>query len=310
MAIGWFFPGQGTQAVGMGRALFDASPAARAVFEAADAALEFSLSSLCFEGPEDELTLTSNAQPAILTTSLATLAALKEAVPDLPPPAYAAGHSLGEYSALVAAGAMSFGDAVRLVRLRGQAMQDAVPEGRGAMIAVLGGDEKAVRDLCEAARQDDVLSPANFNAPGQVVLAGDSVAVDRAASLAATRKLKVKPLKVSAPFHCALMAPAADKVRDALQSVTMSPLAFPVIANVNAEPNADPVRVKDLLVRQVQGSVLWEQSVRRMAESGVTRALEIGPGKVLAGLAKRIEKSLIVHSVGDPETINAVAALD
>lgn len=307
MSIAWLFPGQGTQFVGMGKALCDASAAAREVFERADRALGWSISKLCFEGPESELTLTKHTQPAIVTTSIAALAALREAHPDLSAPAAAAGHSLGEYSALVAAGAISLEDAVRLVHLRGKAMQDAVPEGQGAMAAVMGGDADAVRRLCAEAAEGEVVSPANFNAPGQIVIAGHASAVGRASALASKYKLKAIPLKVSAPFHCELMAPAARAVQAALAEIQLGPLAFPVVPNVEARENSDTSRVPDLLVRQIDGPVLWEQTITAMAESGVRRALEIGPGKVLAGLVKRIDKRISVYAAGDPESIAEVA---
>jgi [acyl-carrier-protein] S-malonyltransferase len=305
--IAWLFPGQGTQDVGMGKAFYEASAAARAVFERADAALGFSISKLCFEGPKEELTLTMNTQPAILTASVATLAALREANPALPLPAFAAGHSLGEYSALVAAGALSLEDALRLVHLRGRAMQEAVPEGQGAMAAILGGDAESARKLCEDAAQGEVLAPANFNAPGQVVISGSRSAVERATALAADRKLKAIPLNVSAPFHCSLMAPAARAVEQALGNVAVQPLAFPVVSNVEGSANADAARVPELLVRQIDGAVLWDQSVMTMAEAGVTRALELGPGKVLAGLVKRIDKRIQVLSVSDPDGLGKLA---
>ncbi|MCC6903685.1 MAG: ACP S-malonyltransferase [Polyangiaceae bacterium] len=308
MTVAWLFPGQGTQTVGMGRALFNASPGARAVFEAADRALGWPLSRLCFEGPESELTLTANTQPAIVTVSIATLAAIRERWPDLPAPAWAAGHSLGEYSALVAAGALSLEDAVRLVHVRGKAMQDAVPEGEGAMAALMGGDADAVAALCRDAAPDGSVAPANFNAPGQVVIAGTKASVARASALAAERKLKAIPLKVSAPFHCALMAPAAERMHGELSAIRFSPLAFPVVSNVDARPNNDPARIAALLVRQIDGAVRWQQSVELMAAEGVDRALEIGPGKVLAGLVKRIDKRIAVHSVGDPASVGDVGA--
>jgi [acyl-carrier-protein] S-malonyltransferase len=306
MKIAWLFPGQGTQAVGMGKALADASPAARAVFDRADAALGEPLSRLCFEGPEAELTKTANTQPAILTTSMAALAALRETIPGLPSPAFAAGHSLGEYSALVAAGAIEFEDAVRLVRLRGAAMQDAVPEGQGAMAAILGGDEAAVAALCDAARDGDVVAPANFNAPGQIVIAGHATAVLRARELAASRKLKAIPLNVSAPFHSALMEPAARAVERALLAVTVRAPGFPVVANVDGAPNQDAAAIPGLLVRQIDGAVLWDQSVAWLAAQGVTHALEIGPGKVLAGLVRKIDKRIAVHGVSDPDGLAKV----
>lgn len=309
MSIAWLFPGQGTQFVGMGKALFDASRAARDVFERADRALGWSISRLCFEGPEAELTLTRNTQPAIVTTSVAALAALREAHPELPAPSLAAGHSLGEYSALVAAGALELDDAVRLVHLRGKVMQEAVPEGEGAMAAVMGGDAEAVAALCEQAAEGEVVAPANFNAPGQIVIAGHATAVRRASELAAQHKLKAIPLKVSAPFHCQLMQPAARAMESALRRIRIAPLAFPVVSNVEARPNSDPARVPELLVRQIDGPVLWQQTLATMVDRGVRRALEIGPGKVLAGLVKRIDKRIAVHPAGDPEAIAQVADL-
>jgi [acyl-carrier-protein] S-malonyltransferase len=306
MSTAWLFPGQGTQEVGMGKALCEASPAARACFDSADRALGFSLTRLCFEGPQEELTLTKHAQPAILTASIAALAALKEAKPGLPRPAFAAGHSLGEYSALVAAGALAFEDAVRIVHLRGKAMQDAVPEGQGGMAAMLG-DAAAVTALCAEAAQGEVLSPANFNSPGQIVISGHAKAVARAIELAPSKGLKAIPLKVSAPFHSALMAPAARAVESALAPISIGQLAFPVVANVDARPNTEPGRVTELLVRQVDGPVRWEESVAFMAQAGVTSALEIGPGKVLAGLVKRIDKRIAVQPCFDPSAFAALA---
>jgi len=292
----------------MGRALSAAFPEAAQIFERADQALGFSIRALCFDGPEAELTLTKHTQPAIVTTSIATLAAIQSAHPNLPPPAFAAGHSLGEYSALVAAGAFTLEDAVRTVHLRGRAMQEAVPEGEGGMAAIMGGDRAAVEALCAEAAEGDVVSPANFNAPGQIVISGHKRAVDRAAALAGSKKLKAIPLKVSAPFHCALMAPAARAVEAALAGLTLSAPRFPVVANVSALPNDDSAEAKRLLVRQIDGPVLWQQSIALMAEAGVTHALEIGPGKVLAGLVKRIDKRITVLSVGDAEAIGKIPA--
>ncbi len=303
MKIAWLFPGQGTQHVSMGKALFDASGAARKVFERADAALDWKLSALMFEGPEAELTLTKNTQPAVVTASIAALEALREAKPDLAPPDFVAGHSLGEYSALVAADALSLEDAVRLVHRRGAAMQDAVPQGQGAMAAIMGADRQAVEDLCREAADGGVVSAANFNAPGQIVIAGSADAVERARTLAGERKMKAIPLKVSAPFHCALMAPAAEVVRQALSDVTVKDPAVPVVSNVTGKPTTSASEVTELLVRQIDAPVLWQQSVGFMADDGVTQALEIGPGRVLAGLVRRSDKRLAVQGVSDPANV-------
>jgi [acyl-carrier-protein] S-malonyltransferase len=314
MQVAWLFPGQGSQSVGMAKDVVEASAAAREVFARADAALGEPLSRLILEGPEDRLTLTANAQPAIVTTSMAILAAIRERNPSFAAPRFAAGHSLGEYSALVAAGALGLEDAVRIVRARGLAMQDAVPPGAGAMAAIMGMDGSRLEALCrEVAEEKDesgqaygVVSCANFNAPGQIVIAGAARAVARASERAADEKAKAIPLKVSAPFHCALMAPAAKVVERELAKVTVAPLAFPVVANVDARPNTDAGRVKDLLVRQVDGAVRWEQAVRLMHMEGITHAIEIGPGKVLAGLCKRIAKEMKVLSVGDVSGLDGV----
>jgi [acyl-carrier-protein] S-malonyltransferase len=301
------FPGQGSQQVGMGRDVFEASAAARAAYEAADAALGESISSLCFSGPEAALTLTANTQPALVATSVALLAALRERAPGLALPSCAAGHSLGEYSALVAAGALTLPDAVRLVRARGKAMQAAVPEGKGAMAAVMGLDPAQVEALCAEAAEGSVVSPANFNG-SQIVIAGEAAAVARASALATERKGKVIPLKVSAPFHCALMQPAADALRPLLEAAAFGAFAFPVVANVDARPNQDGPRARELLLRQIAGVVRWEETLRWMVAEGVTHALEIGPGKVLAGLAKRIDKGLVVLPCGDLASLDAAAA--
>jgi [acyl-carrier-protein] S-malonyltransferase len=291
----------------MGRALWEASPAARSVFEAADEALGEHFSRLIFEGPADALIQTANAQPAILTASIAALAALREAHPDVPAPRFAAGHSLGEYSALVAAGVLDLRTAVRLVRLRGEAMQRAVPSGIGAMAAIMGGDAAQVEALCADVRSElgseVVLSPANFNAPGQIVIAGHAEAVARASELAGTRKLKAVPLKVSAPFHCALMSPAADAVSEALAAAPFDAFRFPVISNVDAQPNTDPGRARELLVRQIAGAVRWQESMEYVAAQGATTALEIGPGRVLAGLARKAAPALDVKPVFEPAEV-------
>jgi [acyl-carrier-protein] S-malonyltransferase len=300
----WLFPGQGAQTVGMGKALSEAFPVCREVFARADAALGWSLTRLCFEGPEAELMLTAHAQPAILTVSYAALCALQAEVPDLPDPDCAAGHSLGEYTALVAAGALTFENAVRLVHLRGKAMQRAVSPGQGAMAAVMGGDAELVGRICRQASQDgEMAAPANFNAPGQIVVAGHAGAVERTKSLCAGHGLKAIPLKVSAPFHCSLMAPAAKAVEEALRGLDVATPRFAVVSNVEAEANQDPSRIPALLVRQVDSPVLWEQSIRTLAARGVQQALELGPGKVLAGLVKRTQGNLRVLSVGDPGAV-------
>lgn len=304
----WLFPGQGSQAVGMAGELARSSKAAQAIFERADAALGTQLTKLMLEGPEADLTLTANAQPAIVTASIAALEAIREKYPSIEQPRFAAGHSLGEYSALVAAGALAFEDAVRIVHARGRAMQEAVPAGVGAMAAIMGVEAEPLEALCrEVAKETNgVVTCANFNAPGQIVVAGSAASVARLNERVSEIKGKAIPLKVSAPFHCSLMAPAAKVVAAELEKVKIEPFAFPVVANVDAKPNADPARVKELLVRQVDGAVRWEQSQRFIAGEGVTHALEIGPGKVLAGLGKRIAKEVKMISVGDPASVEAL----
>lgn len=306
MKIAWLFPGQGSQEVGMGKRVHDASAAAREVFERADRALGEPLAKLCFEGPVEALTLTENTQPALVATESALAAAIREAYPSLPAPAVALGHSLGEYSALVAAGALALEDAVRLCRARGRAMQRAVPEGEGTMAAIMGLEPDVLVALCEEASSQGVVSCANFNAPGQIVIAGQKAAVGKAVELATQKGARAIPLKVSAPFHCALMKPARDDLEAETRSVTFSEMRFPVIANVDAEPNQDASRVRDLLVRQVDGPVRWVTSIERMVKMGVTVAIEIGPGKVLAGLVKRIDKSVRVVNVSDMDGVHAL----
>ncbi|HEY7375045.1 MAG TPA: ACP S-malonyltransferase [Polyangia bacterium] len=301
------FPGQGSQKVGMGRALRDAYPEARAVFEEVDAALGYALSRLCFDGPEAELTLTANAQPAILATSVAALRALEARAPLRP--IAVAGHSLGEYSALVAAGALRLADAVRLVHLRGKFMQDAVPAGQGAMAAIIGLSADDVAAVCGEAAGGDVVSAANLNGGGQTVIAGHKAAVDRACAAAKARGAKlVKLLAVSAPFHCALMQPAADRLAAELARVEVKAPEVPVVSNVEAKPNQDAARVKQLLAQQVTAPVRWEESVRCLAGLGVATVVEVGAGNVLSGLVRRIAPEMTAQSAGDPESIEALVA--
>lgn len=298
------FPGQGSQKVGMGKELAREFEAARRVFEEVDDALGAPLSKLCWEGPESDLTRTEHTQPAILATSIAAWRALEA---EKGPIGFevAAGHSLGEWSALVAAGALGLADAARLVRLRGRAMQEAVPERVGAMAAILGLSASDVFDLCQAAADGgQVCQPANFNGAGQIVISGHAAAVERAmAGAKAKGATRAVPLQVSAPFHCALMQPAAEQVREALWSVEIKPLVVPVVANVDAQPNHDARRVKDLLVAQVTAPVRWEESVERLAADGVSRGIELGAGSVLRGLVKRIAKEMAVVSVGEPADV-------
>jgi len=287
------FPGQGSQEVGMGRDVCDASRAAREVYQAADDALSLPLSKLCFEGPEEELLRTEIQQPAILTTCIALLRALEERV-DVAP-AYTAGHSLGEYTALVASRSLGFEDAVRMVNARGRFMQEAVPEGHGAMAAVLGASETEVGEACRlaAAQTGRVVTPANYNSPGQTVIAGDAAAVEVACAMARERGAKrTIPLAVSAPFHCLLMAPAAEKLALELARVRFADARPPIVTNVEAEPNGEGVRFAALLREQVTAPVRFVEMVRRLHELGVTKVLEIGPGRVLSGLVARIDRRL------------------
>jgi [acyl-carrier-protein] S-malonyltransferase len=310
MIRAFVFPGQGSQAVGMGRALAEAFPAARLVFEEVDDALKQKLSKLMFEGFESDLTLTENAQPALMAVSQAVLRVLQtEGKWTLSAKArFVAGHSLGEYSALAAAGALSLPDAARLLKLRGQAMQKAVPVGVGAMAALLGLNLPQAQEIAAAAAKEtgQVCSTANDNAPGQVVISGHQEAVDRAIAIAAEKGAKRSILlPVSAPFHCALMQPAADAMRDALEQVTMNVPAVPVIANVTAAPVSDPAQIRKLLVEQVTATVRWRESVETMKKEGVTRVFELGAGKVLTGLVKRIDREIEGSAVGTPDDIEA-----
>jgi len=304
------FPGQGSQEVGMGRDVCEASAAAREVFERADETLGFSLSKLCFEGPEEELRRTEIQQPALLTTSIALLRALEEAGAALVP-AYVLGHSLGEYSALVAAGALAFEDGVALVHARGRFMQEAVPAGQGAMAAILGIGADAVTAACEQAARESgaVVSPANLNAPEQTVIAGEAAAVERACALAREAGARrTVPLAVSAPFHCELMRPAAEKLAAELGRVRFATPEPPVVSNVLAEPNADAARIPELLAQQVTAPVRFVECVRRLAALGVERVIEIGPGGVLSGLVARIERKLARDRVGTLDELQALAA--
>lgn len=289
--IAFVFPGQGSQYVGMGKELCEQFPPARKVFAEAEDALGFALSQLCFAGPEAELKLTENTQPAILTVSIAALRVL-EAETALRP-ALTAGHSLGEYSALVAVGALRFADAVKVVRERGRLMQRAVPAGSGAMAVILGLEMDTVRALCADASQGEVVAPANYNGGGQIVIAGSKNAVTRAMSIAKERGAKrALDLPVSAPFHCQLMQPAADGLKEILRAIDVQPFTVGVVTNVEAEVNRDAGRVKTLLIDQAVQPVRWEESVMKLSQLGCARALEVGPGKVLKGLIKRIAPAL------------------
>ena len=306
------FPGQGAQAVGMGKALAEAFPAARAVFEAVDEALGERLSDTIFEGPLETLTLTENAQPALMATSVAVFTAVETAVGRAASGYlhYVAGHSLGEYSALAAAGALTVHDAARLLRLRGQAMQAAVPAGEGARAAVLGLDAEAVEEVAAAAAEEGgICELANDNGEGQAVLSGSREAVERAMGLAKARGAKrCVPLQVSAPFHCALMGPAAERLGTALSEVELRRPAMPVIANVTAEPVQDPETIRELLRRQVTARVRWRESMATMRRLGVERLVEFGPGGVLTGLARRGLKEAELTTVHEPSDVGAFVA--
>ena len=311
MAIAFVFPGQGSQAVGMGKDLASNFPAARAVFDEVDAALGQKLSQIMWEGPQETLTLTENAQPALMAHSLAVMRVLEQekGLKLADKVKFVAGHSLGEYSALAAAGTFSIGDAARLLKLRGQSMQKAVPVGVGAMAALLGvGMDVAVKVAAEAA-QGDCCDVANDNDPGQVVLSGHKTAIDRVGEVGKKHGVRrAMPLPVSAPFHCALMKPAADVMAEALAKVDMKAPVVPVIANVVAAPISDPAEIRRRLVEQVTGTVRWRECVLAMAAAGVTQLYEIGSGKVLSGLAGRIDKNLKAQPIGTPADIDAAMA--
>jgi [acyl-carrier-protein] S-malonyltransferase len=297
----FLFPGQGSQYVGMGKELFDNFKVAREVFEEANEALRFSISSLCFYGPEEELKLTENTQPAILATSIAALRVLEHEVGW--EASFTAGHSLGEYSALVASEAISFSEAVRIVKFRGRFMQEAVPVGEGAMAAILGMDREEVEQLCKEAALSEVLSPANFNGPGQIVIAGNLGAVQRAIEIAKGKGKKAILLPVSAPFHSPLMKPAGVRLEKELDQVSFEEMKIPVVTNVEAEVNTSKERVKPLLVAQVSSPVRWEESMRKMIAEGIEQVLEIGPGRVLSNLMKRIDPHIETRNIEDIQSL-------
>ena len=303
--IAFIFPGQGSQYVGMGKELFENFSMAKQVFEEADDALGLSLSALCFNGPEEALKLTENTQPAVLTTSIAALKVLqseKGMIPQL-----TAGHSLGEYTALVASGALTFAEAVKIVRLRGKFMQEAVPLGEGAMAAVLGMEREQIEKICEEVSSGEVLTPANFNCPGQIVIAGHMKAVHRAMERVKQEGKKAILLPVSAPFHSPLMKPAGERLEKALEEISVSDLKIPVVTNVEAEANSSKDRVRGLLVAQVSSPVRWEESMGKMTEKGIEQVLEIGPGKVLSGLMKRIDPRIGTGNLEDLQTLKKIS---
>ena len=309
MTTAFVFPGQGAQSIGMGKALAEAYPAAKAVFEEVDEALGESLSQLIWEGDQDTLTLTQNAQPALMATSLAAMRALEAEGVSINDASFVAGHSLGEYSALAAAGSLSISDAARLLRTRGEAMQKAVPVGEGAMAALLGLDFATVAEIAKEAAMGEVCQAANDNDPGQVVVSGNVDAVNRAIELAKDKGAKrAVLLPVSAPFHCALMEPAAEVMAQALEEVDINRPAVPLIANVVAEAISDPATIRSLLVNQVTGSVRWRESVIFMAQEGVTDIWEIGAGKALSGMVRRIERSIACKAIGTPDDVKAAVA--
>jgi len=302
--IAFIFPGQGSQNPGMGKDLADNFPAAKQVFEEADGALGFALSHLCFNGPAEELQLTENTQPAILATSIAALRAMQSQ--DFPMPNFVAGHSLGEYSALVAAKALALSEAVKIVRARGGYMQEAVPVGTGAMAAILGADLQTVKDACDEAAQGEVCSPANINSPAQIVIAGDAAAIDRAIPILRGRGAKrAIKLNVSAPFHCALMKPAQDRLAADLEQANFHDLTAPVVTNVDAKAVVTGKEARESLVRQVSQPVRWLESVEFLINQGVQTFVEIGPGKVLSGLVRQINREVRCVNVEDAASLRS-----
>jgi len=300
--IAYIFPGQGSQTVGMGKDLYDNFSVAKQVFEEADDALGFKLSEMCFAGTAEDLALTANTQPAILTTSVAALRAMQSE--NFPSPAFVAGHSLGEYSALVAAGAISFSDAVKTVRKRGTYMQEAVPFGTGAMAAILGLELETVEKACEEAKQGQICSAANINSPAQIVIAGNAEAVDRAIEILKERGAKrAIKLNVSAPFHCDLMLPAQEKLATDLQHLTYSDLQFPIIENVSAQANSNGERVRGALTEQVSKPVRWAQSVEKLIAEGVETFVEVGAGKILSGLVRQINRDVRSLNVENSDSL-------